>query len=74
MNKEKIFMKKFIVIFIIVIFYKNAISQIEKFDISKNIYYKFYYKDSTISSEGFLKNGKPDGYWKKLLQKWNIKI
>ena len=64
MNKEKIFMKKFITIFIIVFFYKNAISQIEKFDISKNIYYKFYYKDSTISSEGFLKNGKPDGYWK----------
>jgi len=25
---------------------------------------KFYYKDGSLSSEGLLRNGKPDGYWK----------
>lgn len=25
---------------------------------------KFYYQDGTLSSEGYMRNGKPDGYWK----------
>ena len=28
------------------------------------IYTKFYYSDSSVSSEGWMLNGKPDGYWK----------
>ncbi len=28
------------------------------------IYTKFYYPDSSVSSEGWLRNGEPDGYWK----------
>ena len=32
--------------------------------IISNGYNKFYYPNGQISSEGYMKNGKPDGYWK----------
>lgn len=32
--------------------------------VNPNGYNVFYYGDSTISSEGHMRNGKPDGYWK----------
>lgn len=32
--------------------------------INNNGYNKFYYPDGSISSEGTLRNGKPDGFWK----------
>ena len=31
---------------------------------SDSVPQKFYYQDGTLSSEGFMRNGKPDGYWK----------
>jgi len=34
---------------------------------------KFYYKDGTLSSEGSLRNGKPDGYWKTYFANGNLK-
>ena len=34
---------------------------------------KFYYKDGSLSSEGYLRNGKPDGYWKTYYQSGNLK-
>ncbi|MEN8137227.1 MAG: hypothetical protein ABFR62_02235 [Bacteroidota bacterium] len=34
---------------------------------------KFYYKDGTLSSEGYLRNGKPDGYWKTYYQNGKLK-
>ena len=34
---------------------------------------KFYYKDGSLSSEGFLRNGKPDGYWKTYYQNGILK-
>lgn len=33
-------------------------------EIDPNGYNKFYYEDSTLSSEGMMRDGKPDGYWK----------
>lgn len=32
-------------------------------------YTKFYYENGIVSSEGFIKNGKPDGYWKTFNEK-----
>ncbi len=32
-------------------------------------YTRFYYENGVVSSEGFLKNGKPDGYWKTYNEK-----
>jgi antitoxin component YwqK of YwqJK toxin-antitoxin module len=36
-------------------------------------YKKFYYENGVISSEGFLRNGKPDGYWKNYYKNGKIK-
>jgi len=46
-------------------FYICSYSQIE--------YKKFFYPNGSISSEGFLKNGKPDGYWKTYYPNGKIK-
>ena len=32
--------------------------------LQKDGFVKFYYQNGKIASEGFLKNGNPDGYWK----------
>jgi uncharacterized protein len=34
---------------------------------------KFYYKNGAISSEGLMKDGKPDGYWKSYNEEGKIK-
>ena len=34
---------------------------------------KFYYKNGVISSEGLMKDGKPDGYWKSYNENGKIK-
>ncbi len=31
---------------------------------AQDVYQKFYYQDGTLSSEGYMNNGKPNGYWK----------
>jgi uncharacterized protein len=41
--------------------------------LQKNGYNIFYYPNGKISSEGFLKNGKPDGYWKSYNENGTIK-
>jgi len=32
--------------------------------IAQSDFTQFFYEDGTVSSEGFMSNGKPDGYWK----------
>jgi len=40
----------------------------------KNGYQKFYYENGKISSEGTMRDGKPDGYWKNYYENGNLKI
>ncbi len=40
----------------------------------KNGYVKFYHENGKISSEGTMRDGKPDGYWKNYYQNGNLKI
>lgn len=40
----------------------------------KNGYVKFYHENGKISSEGLMKDGKPDGFWKNYYQNGNLKI
>ena len=37
------------------------------------IYTKFYYPDSIVSSEGWMRDGKPDGYWKSYYSNGNLR-
>lgn len=39
----------------------------------KNGHAVFYYSDGKIASEGSMRNGKPDGYWKTYYENGNIK-
>lgn len=41
---------------------------------NKNGYNKFYYENGTISSEGTMRDGKPDGYWKNYYDNGKLKI
>ena len=49
-------------------FVHNGISQIKE-----NGYNIFYYENGEISSEGTLKNGQPDGFWKTYYENGEIK-
>lgn len=40
----------------------------------KNGYNKFYYENGKISSEGTMRDGKPDGYWKNYYDNGKLKI
>ena len=40
----------------------------------KNGYNKFYYENGKVSSEGNMKDGKPDGYWKNYYENGKLKI
>jgi antitoxin component YwqK of YwqJK toxin-antitoxin module len=42
--------------------------------VTKNGYNKFYYENGTISSEGTMRDGKPDGYWKNYYDNGKLKI
>ena len=58
LNKSK---GNIVLLFLVLIFFSlNAIGQ----KINKNGYNKFFYPNGQISSEGYMKDGKPDGYWK----------
>lgn len=48
-------MKKYFCILYIIFLFQYSYSQ---------EYIKYFYPDSTVSSEGFIENGKPNGYWK----------
>jgi uncharacterized protein len=41
---------------------------------NNNGYNKFYYDNGRLSSEGWMKDGKPDGYWKNYYENGKIKI
>lgn len=41
---------------------------------NKNGYNKFYYPNGRLSSEGIMKDGKPDSYWKNYYENGKIKI
>jgi len=47
--------KIYLNLFLILLFSVNKINSQET---------RFYFQDSTISSEGVLRDGKPDGFWK----------
>jgi uncharacterized protein len=40
----------------------------------KNGYQKFYYENGKVSSEGTMRDGKPDAYWKNYYENGNLKI
>ena len=42
--------------------------------INKNGYNKFFYENGKISSEGYMKDNKPDGYWKNYYENGKPKI
>jgi antitoxin component YwqK of YwqJK toxin-antitoxin module len=41
---------------------------------TKNGYNKFFYENRKISSEGTMRDGKPDGYWKNYYENGKLKI
>lgn len=41
---------------------------------NKNGYNKFFYENGKVSSEGIMKDGKPDGYWKNYYENGKLKI
>ncbi len=47
-----------------------SFSQSDGDSLKKTVY---YYENGKISSEGFLRNGKPDGYWKSYYRNANLK-
>src|SRR6185436_20383625 len=42
--------------------------------VNKNGYNKFYYENGKISSEGTMRDNKPDGYWKNYYDNGKLKI
>ena len=59
-------MKHSLIILFNLIFVSSIISQ-------NDTTTKFYYKDGSLASEGYLRNGKPDGYWKTYYQSGTLK-
>jgi uncharacterized protein len=53
---------------IIIFLFPLALVAQPKIAVDSNGYNKFYYDNGKISSEGILRNGKPDGYWKTFSQ------
>ena len=52
-------MKQYITI-LLVVMAVNAMAQQQ----DSAVFTRFYYPDSSISAEGWMRQGKPDGYWK----------
>jgi antitoxin component YwqK of YwqJK toxin-antitoxin module len=42
-------------------------------NIDLNGYNRFYYENGNLSSEGYMKDGKPDGYWRTYFESGNLK-
>ncbi len=55
-------MKKSLIIFVIILFGIKTSAQ--ENEVLKDGYKIFKYPNGTVSSEGLIKNGKPEGYWK----------
>lgn len=62
--RKHLIQKSFFSIFLCFVFSQLAYSQ---------EYKQFFYADGTLSSEGLLINGKPDGYWKSYYPNGNLK-
>lgn len=59
-----------------IVFFFLFIVTVEGFSqdtISDNGFQRFYYSSGIVSSEGTLKNGKPDGYWKAFYENGKLK-
>ena len=70
----KIFNKRFYFQFILILFFLFFFEFIYAQDtLLRDGFSKFYYPKGSISSEGTLKNGKPDGYWKSYNENGSIK-
>ena len=54
-------LRLFIIIFVSIVSLSSA--QVVK-EVNPNGYNIFYYDNGVVSSEGNLRDGKPDGYWK----------
>ncbi len=64
-------MRKIIHIFLFFLF-NHSIAQ-QGSELNQNGYNKFYYDNGNISSEGLMREGRPDGYWKTYSLNGNIK-
>ena len=58
----------------IILFLSFLISAQFNAQVTKNGYNKFYYENGKISSEGTMREGKPDGYWKNYYDNGKLKI
>lgn len=67
-------MKKKIILFLFFIFFFRLIvgAQTQQ-DVNTNGYNKFYYENGKLSSEGSMREGRPDGYWKTYSANGKIK-
>lgn len=62
-------MKKIYCILICFVFASSLFAQ----HLDSLVYTRFYYPDSMLSSEGWMRNGKPDAYWKSYYPNGNIR-
>ena len=64
-----------IIIFFIFLFSINLFAQIGtvETDTTEMEYVKFYHSDGQISSEGYFKDGKPNGFWKTYYEDGSLK-
>lgn len=62
-------MKKAIILFLMIILFLYASAQND----TAYKYIKYTYSNGNISSEGFLRNEKPDGYWKSYYENGQLK-
>ncbi len=63
-------MKKFLFIFYLL----NIVNFLQSQTNNQNGYNKFFYENGAVSSEGTMRNGKPDGYWKNYHKNGKLKI
>ena len=62
--------KQIIILFILFVYSFSLFAQLQKDSLK---YTEYYYPNGKLSSEGFLRNGKPDRYWKTYNENGNIK-
>ncbi len=64
-------MKKIIFLFFLICLFHNRI--IAQEDTSRFEFVQFFYTGGNLSSEGYLRQGQPDGYWKTYHENGNLK-
>ena len=64
-------MKLRILIFLILLFTGQAIAQKDSMNGNESV--RYYFSNGTLSSEGFIENGKPNGYWKNYNEDGSLK-